>query len=160
MKIDRQKTAGKVPAEFGEDILNLRELTGGQKSGILVYDENVIVCNWEGQQGLPHVTFSYDLALIDGSEVELTEVKRLEDIRQALPGTMEYDEETFEPRPRGMKILHDSVHDIPALFGYSSDWGAQADLNEDGSVNPTAGTCYRLEKGGETVLVIAPEGWG
>lgn len=165
MKINREKIPGGIPEDFLPDsdllkIESLQELTGGQESGILIYDENVLVCNWAGQKGLPHVTFSYDVALTDGSLVELTEVMHLDDIRTVLPGTVEYDDETDTLQSVGMKILHDEVNDIDALFGYSSAYGARAKLNKDGSIRPTPGICYRLESGGETVLVVAPEDWG
>lgn len=165
MKINREKIPGGIPEDFRPEaelrkIESLQELAEGQESGILIYDENVLVCNWAGQKGLPRVTFSYDVALTDSSAVELTEVMQLSDIRTVLPGTVEYDDETDTLKTVGMKVLHDEVNDIDALFGYSSAYGARAKLNRDGSIRPTAGVCYRLESGGETVLVVVPEDWG
>ena len=165
MKINREKCPGGIPEDFRTDadlrkVGSLEELTEGRESGILIYDENVLVCNWAGQKGLPRVTFSYDVALTDSSSVELTEVRKLDDIRTVLPGTVEYDDETDTLQAVGMKILHDEVNDIDALFGYSSAYGARAKLNKDGSIRPTPGICYRLESDGETVLVVSPEDWG
>ena len=56
MKINREKIPGGIPEDFRPDsdllkIESLQELTGGQESGILIYDENVLVCNWAGQEG-------------------------------------------------------------------------------------------------------------
>lgn len=91
MKISTKLRPEELPAHIGEKIKNLTELTGGQNAGILIHDEQVIVCDWSEAEGLPYVTFSYDLIFTDGDDITLTGVKYIEDVREALPGTMEYD---------------------------------------------------------------------
>lgn len=159
MKISTTLRPEELPAHISETIKNLTELTGGQSSGILIHDEQVIVCDWSEVNGLPYVTFSYDLVFNDGSDITLTEVKHIGDVREILPGTMEYDPQKKILRGKGMDILSDTIGDIPALFGYSMKGGQQPEFAEDGSVLPVSAVCYYLAGGGEIVIVVAPESW-
>lgn len=159
MKISTKLRPEELPAHIGEKIKNLTELTGGQNAGILIHDEQVIVCDWSEAEGLPYVTFSYDLIFTDGDDITLTGVKYIEDVREALPGTMEYDPQRKTLRGRGMDILSDTIGDIPALFGYRVKGGRQPEFAEDGSVLPVPAVCYYLTGGGEIVIAVAPESW-
>ena len=109
MKISTKLRPEELPAHIGEKIKNLTELTGGQNAGILIHDEQVIVCDWSEAEGLPYVTFSYDLIFTDGDDITLTGVKYIEDVREALPGTMEYD-----PQRHGYPERHHRRH--PGAF--------------------------------------------
>ena len=159
MKISTALYPEELPAHVSENIKNLTELTGGQNSGILIHDEQVIVCDWSEAEGLPYVTFSYDLIFNDGGDITLTEVKHVEDVRDILPGTVEYDPQRKTLRGRGMDILSDAIGDIPALFGYTAKDGRRPEFAEDGSVLPVPAVCYYLTGGGEIVIAVAPESW-
>ena len=142
MKISTKLRPEELPAHIGEKIKNLTELTGGQNAGILIHDEQVIVCDWSEAEGLPYVTFSYDLIFTDGDDI-----------------TMEYDPQRKTLRGRGMDILSDTIGDIPALFGYRVKGGRQPEFAEDGSVLSVPAVCYYLTGGGEIVIAVAPESW-
>ena len=159
MRISKNISPDRLPASVSENVKNLEELTGGCTSGIIIYDEKVLVCDWSGQQGLPEVTFSYDIILEDSERIELLDMKHVDDIRSVLPVTMEYNEETRKVCAKGMDLLHDDRGDLAALFGFQPVNGAKAKLNPDGSVRPIAGTCYELAGRGETLTVVAPEDW-
>ncbi len=159
MKISRDIPAGELPAHIGENVRSLEELTGGKQSGIVIYDEKVIICDWSGQPGLPQVTFSYDIVMGNSEAVELTGVQRVDDIRDALPGTMVLVPERRQVVAKGMDLLYDNRGDMAALFGFQPKAGAKAKLNPDGSVQKVAGVCYELEANGERLTVIAPEDW-
>lgn len=159
MKINKNISPDQLPASVSENVRNLEELTGGRGSGIIIYDEKVLVCDWSGQQGLPEVTFSYDIILEDSELIELTDIKHVDDIRSVLPGTMEYNPDTRKVYAKNMDLLHDDRGDLAALFGFQPVNGAKAKLNADGSIRPIAGTCYELAGRGERLIVVAPEGW-
>ena len=159
MKISDRLRPEELPAHISENIQNLTELTGGHTSGILIYEEQVIVCDWSETKGLPFVTFAHDFVFTGSDDVTLSDIKHVDDVRTVLPGIVEYDPERQTLRGKGMDIFSDSIGDIPALFGYQARDGRPPELAEDGSVLPVAAVCYYLSGGGETVVAVAPESW-
>ena len=159
MKISKNIPAEQLPSCINENVRSLEELTGGCTSGIIIYDEKVLVCDWAGLPGLPEVTFSYDIILEDSEIIELTDIKHVDDIRSVLPGTMEYNPETRRVYAKDMDLLHADKGDLAALFGFQPVNGAKAKLNADGSTKLIAGTCYELAGRGERLIVVAPDDW-
>ena len=159
MKISDRLRPDELPAHISEEIHNLTELTGGHTSGILIYEEQVIVCDWSETKGLPFVTFAYDFVFTGSDDVTLSGVRRVDDVRTVLPGIVEYDREHQTLRGKGMEIFSDSIGDIPAFFGYQAKGGRPPEFSDDGNVIPVPAVCYSLSGGGETVLVVVPESW-
>jgi hypothetical protein len=142
----------------------LRDITK-QESGIVIYGNQVIVCNWASTcptGGLPIMTpFDTVMEYDDNDDDDLKSEKnyRVKDIRTVLPGTIVIDEEKAEVYSEGMDILYDVNGDIPALWGFE-DEDTPKNMscilrNEKGELIPTSGTVYHI---GE-VIVIAPDGW-
>lgn len=130
--------------------MDLLELTG-QESGIIIYDNTVIVINWA----------SYDTRLPVISPLGSVDEHYVNDIREALPGKVIISDDQEEGRVIivGMEILADLHGDIPALWGYDIDTGAVLGAtimrDEDGRLKPTPGMVYHVND----ATVIAPEGW-
>lgn len=150
-----------IKKELGENkMMNLMEITG-QESGIVIYDDKVIVANWSSYHtGLP-VMSPWNMVMewpVEGLEV--TEEYYVNDIREALPGKiaavgMEDGKRLIEVED--MEILADDHGDICALWGHDIGAGAGAVINTDsaGNLVPTPGTVYHIND----AIVIAPEGW-
>ena len=157
MNISETITTG-LPVHIRPDIQNLMALTGGHLAGIIVSDEQVLVLDWEGQNGLPYFSFSYSITFLESEKVTLTSVYHTEDIRQALPGMVSAGADG-KLVCEGMEILHDNCSDIPAIFGLRQNadgtWAPEA---QDGA-EALSGWCYELSAKGEKLTVIAPDRW-
>lgn len=139
---------------------NLMEITG-QESGIVVYDDKVIVTNWASyESGLPMMSPFNTVMEWPAEELEVKEEYSVDDIRKALPGKivvagMEDGKKMLEVED--MEILADDHGDICALWGYDIGIGVGAVINTDdaGDLAPTPGMIYHIDD----AIVIAPEGW-
>ncbi len=131
----------------------------GQESGIVVYDDNeVIVCNWAQESsygGLPRLGPAGGIIVWPG-ELKVTAKWTVEDVRDALPGKLIVDGETYGYE--GMDVLYDLNGDIPALWGYQADTPNAADplTDKNGNLLPTPGTVYVIN---DNIIVIAPDDW-
>lgn len=148
-----------LPCLISDKVRNLMELTGGKKSGILIYEERVIVCDWSEIKGLPFVTFAYDFVFTESDDIELTEIRYVDDVRTVLPGIVEYDTDGIILVEKNMDVLHDQMGDIPALFGYGVKNGTQPRFDENGCVLPVPAVCYYLLGGDEVIIAAAPDDW-
>jgi hypothetical protein len=135
---------------------NLQEITG-QESGIVVYEDAVIVANWSSYEtGLPVISpFGTVMEWPEEQPLEVSEEYYVDDIRTVLPGTLV--EQDGEITADGMDILADDHGDIPALWGYELDHPTAAPLNTDSNGNfiPTPGMVYRIND----AIVVVPDGW-
>ena len=141
-------------------MMNLMEITG-QESGIVVYDDKVIVANWSSyHSGLPIMSPWNTVMEWPTEGLEVTEEYYTEDIREILPGKIVIvGEEDGKPliEVEDMEVLADEHGDICALWGYDIGIGVGAVINTDdaGNLAPTPGTVYHIDD----AIVIAPEGW-
>jgi hypothetical protein len=122
----------------------LLEITG-QESGIVVYDNKVIVCNWAQEcsdGGLPVAGPINNFLLAWPQELEVSKEYEVDSVLDALPSEDD------------MEILADFNSDIPALYGIEND-DAIVNKDENGNLEPTEGKVYHIND----AIVIAPYGW-
>mgnify|MGYP000911695448 CR=1 FL=1 len=141
-------------------MMNLMEITG-QESGIVIYDDKVIVANWSSyHSGLPIMSPWNEVMEWPSDGLEVTKEYHVDDVREALPGKIvvvgEEDGKTLI-EVEDMEVLADEHGDICALWGYDIGIGVGAVINTDdaGDLAPTPGTVYHIDD----AIVIAPEGW-
>lgn len=141
--------------------IDLFDITG-QESGIVVYDNSVIVCNWAGKKGLPRMFVGADPVFLPFECDAAANVENLgykEDVRDALPGPLKLIVDENEAHIEGVEILSDPFADILALWGYEVTFADETTntviRDADGNHMPTGGNVYQV---GEAT-VIAPEGW-
>jgi len=135
--------------------LSLMDITG-QESGIVVYDDEVIVTNWSqyDPDRLPAVFAGAVIAWPQDGPLEVAEEWHIDDVRDALPGKIvRFGKDEIDVE--GMTILADDYGDIPALWGFDIGAGAYIDRDTARNLVPTPGMVYRLEN----AIVIAPDGW-
>lgn len=137
---------------------NLLEITC-QESGIIIYDDEVIVTNWATyNSGLPLMSpFGAVMEWPEEEPLNVIKEYSVDDIRDVLPGTLvarEEDGETFLEY-EGMEVLYDLNGDIPALWGYDVGAGSIVNTDENGNFVPTSGRVYHFDN----AVVIAPIGW-
>lgn len=136
--------------------LSLMDITG-QESGIVVYDDEVIVTNWSqyDPDRLPVLSpIGTVMAWPQDEPLKVIEEYHVDDVRDALPGKIVRVAEN-EIATEGMEIVSDENGDIPALWGFDIGAGAYIDRDTAGNLIPTSGTVYCLEN----AIVIAPDGW-
>lgn len=144
---------------------SLYEITG-QESGIVVYDDKVIVTNWScvcPDGGMPVMSpINTVMCWPVGDEIELLSDERVDDVRKALPGNIlsrgKNEDGIEELELEDMEILSDENMDIPALWGYKCG-DAYINRDEDGKFIPTAGKVLNVEYAGDEARVIVPDGW-
>lgn len=110
-------------------MLSLTNLTQ-QESGIIVYDNSIIVVNWWAQcpQGLPRV-FAGTIIGIPDPDATPSDAVHVDDIREILPD------------PEDMDVVYDYNNDIPELYADNAEI--------------TSGRAWTIGD----VVVIAPDGW-
>jgi hypothetical protein len=141
------------------EMSNLLEITC-QESGIIIYDDEVIVTNWASyNSGLPLMSpFGTVIEWPDDEPLKVIKEYNVDDVRDVLPGALvatEEDGETFLEY-EGMEVLYDLNGDIPALWGYDIGLGTVINTDENGNFAPTSGKVYHVNN---DVIVIAPHGW-
>jgi hypothetical protein len=128
--------------------MTLYELTEKQESGIVVYEDGIMVVNWSnyGDNCLPKM---FDVAPVGFPEDNLSVEKEyeIEDVVKELEGSVWKDEETGDFHTN-LNILYDANEDIANLFGIKD--------GEIVEVENTPAKVYILNNG---VKVIAPDEW-
>jgi len=139
-------------------MLTLLEITC-QESGIIIYDDEVIVANWSSYTGGLPIMSPFGTVMEWPEEQPLKVIKEysVDDVRDVLPGTLVATEEDGETilKYEGMEVLYDLNGDIPALWGYDIGLGTVINTDENGNFAPTSGKVYHFDN----AVIIAPHGW-